>query len=123
MSKKMVLQYFDDLDGAPLDVEDLNAVDWSWAGVNYHFDTSTTNLELIEAGRISVGVLLDKSLRIDMGRASASGGGVAAPANTVTPAGAAVGEVRSWALANHYNGVGMRGRLSQNIIEAYNRAH
>ncbi|WP_437425864.1 Lsr2 family DNA-binding protein [Williamsia muralis] len=58
-----------------------------------------------------------------MGRGSAAGGGVAAPTNTVTSARATVGDVRSWALANHCNGVGMRGRLSQNIIEAYNRAH
>jgi hypothetical protein len=34
------------------------AVDWSWAGVDYHIDTSTTNLDKIEAGHISVATLL-----------------------------------------------------------------
>jgi hypothetical protein len=63
MAEKTVFQYFDDLDGAALDVEDLQTVEWSWRGVAYHFDTSTAHLDDIEAGQVSVATLLAKSFR------------------------------------------------------------
>ena len=124
LSEKVRLQYFDDLDGAPLDVDDLQAVTWSWAGVNYHLDISTANLERIETGYISMAMLLVKSVRSDtLCRAASS-------TVDVYPSGAGpseyrvnLGEVRRWALVNHYNGVANRGRLSRDIIAAYNRAH
>ena len=65
MAKRIVFQYFDDLDGEALNIEDLQTVEWSWAGVDYHFDTSTANLDKIEAGHVSVATLLTKSERID----------------------------------------------------------
>ncbi|MCK0515694.1 histone-like nucleoid-structuring protein Lsr2 [Williamsia sp. DF01-3] len=118
MAEKIGIHYFDDLDGAVLDVEDLQTVEWSWAGVNYHFDTSTINLEKIEAGHISVATLLTKSVRTD------KHAGAQAPPDTVaSPDLRHSREVRKWAIANHHNGVGKRGRLSKTIVDAYKRAH
>jgi hypothetical protein len=127
MAQRMVFQYFDDLDGKPLDVEDLQAVEWSWAGVNYHFDTSTANLDLIEAGSISVATLLAKSKRTTKPQRSTSKDRhIAAPESgdsSVVPDLAHCREVREWAIANYHHGVGKRGRLSKTVVEAYKLAH
>jgi hypothetical protein len=120
MAEKIVFHYIDDLDGSPLDVEDLHTVDWSWAGVDYHIDTSTTNLDKIEAGHISVATLLSKSVRADKPRSvSSDRHAVAMRGSGLTNS----SEVRRWALANHHRGVGMRGRLSKTVVQAYIRAH
>jgi hypothetical protein len=118
MAEKIVFQYFDDIDGALLDVDDLHTVEWSWAGVDYGFDTSTSNLDKIGAGHISVATLLAKSVRTDKQT------GTELPTNDPTsPDLAHSREVRRWAVANHHHGVGKRGRLSKTIIAAYKRAH
>ena len=127
MAEKTVFQYFDDLDGAALDVEDLQTVEWNWRGVAYHFDTSTAHLDDIEAGRVSVAMLLTKSVRTngrqrvlpdDRVGPSTSAGPTRAPGRRTR-----IGEMRLWALENKHDGVGKRGRLSKTVIAAYNRAH
>ncbi|CAM3220099.1 Lsr2 protein [Williamsia muralis] len=127
MAEKTVFQYFDDLDGAALDVEDLQTVEWSWRGAAYHFDTSTAHFEDIEAGRVSVAELLTKSFRTNRRPRvlldarvgpSMSAGPTRAPGRRTR-----IGEMRLWALENKHAGVGKRGRLSKTVIAAYNRAH
>jgi hypothetical protein len=126
MAEKIVFQYFDDLDGEPLDVEDLHAVEWSWKGVDYHFDTSTDNYIEIEAGHISVATLLAKSVRTERQPTASTKRPPTAEAcvdNNPALDLAHSREVRTWAVANHHLAVGKRGRLSNTVVEAYNRAH
>lgn len=127
MAEKTVFQYFDDLDGAALDLEDLQTVEWSWRGVAYHFDTSTAHLDDIEAGRVTVATLLAKSFRT-IARPRVVHDARVGPSLSAGPRRAGgrrtqIGEMRSWALENKHDGVGKRGRLSKTVIAAYNRAH
>ncbi|ORM32589.1 hypothetical protein BFL43_15580 [Williamsia sp. 1135] len=121
MAKIVAVRYFDDLDDAPLDIVDLHTMEWSWAGVDYQFDTSTINLAKIEAGEISVAVLLQKSTRTGTTLKR-----LAFPSAPIGFDAAAerlrIGQIRTWARAQS-RGVGDRGRLSREVIDAYNRAH
>lgn len=64
MAPRYAIEYIDDLDDTPLDLDEVHTVRWSWLGVDYHLDTSTANLEKIEAGQVSLATVLAKSTRI-----------------------------------------------------------
>ncbi|PYE13554.1 Lsr2 protein [Williamsia limnetica] len=114
------LEFTDDLDGKALDVDDINTVSWSWLGVDYEFDTSTTNLDRIETGRVPISTLLAKSRRVGgrkrspghkkTGNSSIAASDSNAPADTKT--------VRAWAQEQGYE-LSSRGRIPTDIIEAY----
>ncbi|ORM37531.1 Lsr2 family protein [Williamsia sp. 1135] len=103
MVEKLVTEYFDDLDGQLLDADYLHTLTWSWLGVNYQFDTSTANLAKIDNGQVSVATLLTASTRITDVHLSSS-------ANAA---------IRSWA-REHGHPIGNRGRISAEIVSAYN---
>jgi hypothetical protein len=124
MTEKTSFYYVDDLDGARLDIDDHRHVTWSWAGVNYEFDTSATNREEIERGHVTVATLLAASVRKVGGGRSARRIVPEVAGHTVSTLGQVrIGEVRAWALANRHYGVGKRGRLSSTVIAAYKQAH
>lgn len=104
MVEKLITEYFDDLDGQLLDFDDLHTLTWSWLGVDYQFDTSTANLAKIDNGHVSVATLLTASTRMTDVHLSA-------PANAA---------IRSWA-REHGHPIGHRGRISAEIVSAYNR--
>lgn len=119
MAKRTVVQYYDDLDGSPIDIDDLHTVEWAWLGVDYVIDTGTTNLERIEAGEVSVATLLSKSTRVGGRRRST------APkyrrsnaASAATEVDGSVTEVRGWAREQGYD-IGIRGRIPKEIMDAY----
>ena len=118
MAKKTVVEYVDDLDGKPVHIDHLHTIEWSWLGVDYVIDTSATNLEKIENGRVPVSTLLSKSARVGGRRRS-----TAPKHHTTGREGPAVGAdertaIRRWAREQGYD-IGDRGRISQQIIAAY----
>lgn len=118
MAKKTVVEYVDDLDGKPVHIDQLHTIEWSWLGVDYVIDTSATNLEKIENGRVPVSTLLSKSARVGGRRRSS-----APKHHTNGRQGPVVGadertSIRQWAREQGYD-IGDRGRISQQITAAY----
>ena len=118
MAKKTVVEYVDDLDGRPVHIDQLHTIEWSWLGVDYVIDTSATNLEKIENGKIPVSTLLTKSARVGGRRRS-----TAPKHHSTGRERPAVGadertSIRQWAREQGYD-IGDRGRISQQIIAAY----
>lgn len=109
-------EYVDDIDGKPLDVDELNTVQWSWSGVEYEFETSTANLDRIENGRLPVSTLLAKSRRIG-GRKRTPGKNPSPKKTAGSPADTKA--IREWAQQNGY-AVADRGRISAEVVEAFN---
>ena len=111
MAKKIVVEYIDDLDGTTIADDQVQTVEWSWRGVDYVIDTSATNLDKIENGKILFTTVLTNSTRI--------GGRRRSPVHTRRtpgPQGAAADAqeralIRDWAREHGYN-VGIRGRIS-----------
>ncbi|WP_207844071.1 histone-like nucleoid-structuring protein Lsr2 [Williamsia soli] len=113
------VEFTDDIDGKALEIDDLNVVGWTWLGVDYEFDTSTTNLDRIESGRVPLSTLLARSRRVG-GRKRTPG--TKAPANVPAPAvsNAATKTIRSWAQQNGYQ-LGDRGRIPADVVEAFTK--
>lgn len=108
-------EFVDDIDGKALNNDDIVTVQWSWLGVEYEFDTSTTNFDRIENGRIPVSTLLAKSHRTG-GRKRSPKSNPAAPA--AASAGSDTKTIRAWAQQNGY-AVSNRGRIPTEVIEAF----
>lgn len=108
-------EFVDDIDGKPLDNDDIVTVQWSWLGVEYEFDTSTSNFDRIENGRIPVSTLLAKSHRTG-GRRRAPKSSPSVPAATAAPSDTKT--IRAWAQENGY-AVSDRGRIPAEVIEAF----
>lgn len=119
------LEFTDDLDGKALDVDDINTVSWSWLGVDYEFDTSTTNLDRIETGRVPISTLLAKSRRVG-GRKRTPGhkttGKNRGPAASDSNAAGDPTTIRAWAREHGYE-LSNRGRIPAEIVEAYTQQH
>jgi hypothetical protein len=113
-------EFVDDIDGKPLDVEDVNVVQWAWLGVEYEFETSTANLDRIENGRLPVSTLLAKSRRTGGRKKSPSQSSASKPATSA--GGTDTKAIREWAQQNGYE-VSDRGRIPANIVEAFTSAH
>ena len=119
MATKTVVEFYDDLTGAVVDIDDLHTFEWSWLGVDYLIDVSSTSVENIDAGNISVAALLKAPTRVGGRRRST------APKHTNstltatgTPAPADTADIRRWARQHGYD-LGQRGRIPHDIIDAY----
>ncbi|QGS25827.1 Lsr2 [Gordonia bronchialis] len=113
--------FVDDLDGHQIDSDDAHTVSWSWLGVDYELDVSTANLNKVENGKVTVAKLLDVSTRVG-GRKRPTAARTASAPSTSSKSGSPTTEIREWAIGAGYD-VAPRGRLPQNIIEAYEAAH
>ena len=92
---------------------------WSWLGVDYELDVSAANLDKIEQGKVTVAKLLKASTRVGGRRRSPS----ARTKTNSAGSGASVNaSIRDWAAENGYE-VSARGRIPNDIVEAYNSAH
>ena len=119
--RKFVVEYVDDLDGTPIPDGEVQTVEWSWRGVDYVIDTSATNLDKIENGKIPFTRVLTNSTRM--------GGRRRSPVHTrPTPGsnGSAADAteralIREWAREQGHL-VGIRGRISADIVAAYHEA-
>jgi hypothetical protein len=122
MAKRIIIECFDDLDGASVDIADLTTIEWSWNGIVYEFDTIADNLAEIETGRVPLATVLTNSRRIG-GRKHSAG-----RSPSTSPHRPATGEsnvntagIRTWARTQGYQ-LGDRGRISADIVAAYHRA-
>lgn len=106
--------FVDDLDGTPVD-EDGGTVRFSFDGVNYEIDLSTKNAEKFEKALAPY---------IEAGRKVR--GGAASPAGSSSPAKKSdpqrLKAIREWANANGHE-VSSRGRIPQEVVDAYDAAN
>lgn len=119
MAKKTVVEYVDDLNGKPVELDELHTIEWSWLGVDYVIDTSTSNLEKIEAGKVSVATLLSKSTRVGGRRRTTAlkHHSIARGGTSVSHASERAG-IRVWAREQGYD-IGDRGRIPEGITTAH----
>jgi Lsr2 len=113
MAQKVQVILVDDVDGGEAD----ETVTFSLDGVNYEIDLSEANAESL---RDSLGEWIGHSRRVSgrsSGRARSGGRAKAAAA-----AKADLSLVRSWARDNGYQ-VSDRGRVSSEVLAAYEAAH
>ena len=121
MAKKTVVEYIDDLDGSPILDDEVQTVEWSWRGVDYVIDTSATNLDKIENGKIPFTKVWNNSSRVAGRRRSpahtrrteGSTGTAADPSERSL--------IRDWARESGYS-IGLRGRIRADIVAAYHEA-
>lgn len=119
VSKIQTVTFVDDLDGRELDPQDAQTVSWSWLGVDYELDVSSANLDKIEQGKVTVAKLLKASTRVGGRRRSPS---VRTKTNAGGNGASVNASIRDWASENGYE-VSARGRIPNDIVEAYNSAH
>jgi hypothetical protein len=122
VSKIQTVTFVDDLDGRELDPEDAQTVSWSWLGVDYELDVSAANLDKIEQGKVTVAKLLKASTRVGGRRRSPSTAARTKQGNSGGNSSSANASIREWAAENGYE-VSARGRIPNDVVEAYNSAH
>ncbi|WP_128645009.1 Lsr2 family protein [Rhodococcus sp. BS-15] len=125
MARQTRIEFSDDIDGKTIDVDELQVVSWSWLGVEYEFDTTATNLEKIETGRVPFSTVLEKSRKTGgRRRVGASAKAVAdKPSKTAARVGSEqAGAIRDWARKNGHT-VSDRGRIPAEIAAAFDKAH
>ncbi|PFG27762.1 histone-like nucleoid-structuring protein Lsr2 [Corynebacterium renale] len=109
MARKEITQYFDDLDGAPLNDDQVHIVRFSLEGTNYVLDLSAENA-----------TKLHEALQpfIDVARKeTATTRRATAPRRNNRAK-----EIRKWAQDNGYD-VADRGKIPTEVIDAYDAAH
>jgi len=115
MARRIVHQLVDDVDGTLLEVGEGETVHFSLNGTAYEIDLTTAHADelreafapYIKAGR----------------RASASGAArSASPRRRSSRSGGDTAAIREWAKANGHK-VSERGRISAEVVDAYNAAN
>lgn len=108
MGKRTVVHITDDIDGS----EDAETVTFAYDGRSYEIDLSEENKKALESALerfISAGRKVSTASR-PAARGSRSRGS------------SNLAEIREWARSNGHS-VSARGRISQDIMDAYNAAH
>src|SRR5262245_6435497 len=114
MAQRVVVQFVDDLDGMPFDSDGGGTVSFSLDGTSYEIDLSNANATRLRNGLAEFIASARKvggrqaARRSGSSRASSSSGDAAA--------------IREWARSKGMK-VSERGRVSADIVEAYNAAH
>jgi len=106
MARREVTQFFDDLDGTALSADDVNVVEFSYAGSDYTLDLSEDN-----ALKFATKVAKTRSTR-------SRSTGAAAPKSDPNRN----KRIREWARDNGHT-VSARGQISHEIISAYEEAN
>lgn len=112
MAQKVQVILVDDVDGGEAE----ETVSFALDGVSYEIDVSAENAEAL---RESIGPWIGHARRVG-GRSSARR--AAAKSRNGSPARASLGDVRAWARENGFQ-VSDRGRVSSEVMEAYDNAH
>ena len=117
MARQVITTLIDDLDGKPAD----RTIEFGLDGANYTIDLSDAN-----AGKLRKALDPFIAAGTRIGRAPASRAVGRAPGRAVGPRGASDRDqnraIREWAARNGYE-VSERGRIPQNMAEAYRSAH
>ena len=113
MAQRIVVQYVDDLDGTPLSDGAGGTVSFGLDGTTYEVDLSHSNAERLRSALAEfVAVSRQVGGRAGSRRSSASR----------SSSGVNAAAVREWARAQGIQ-VSERGRVSAEVIEAYNAKH
>ena len=116
MARREVTQFFDDLDGTALSADDVNVVEFSYAGSDYTLDLSEDNalkfaIDLEPYLKVATKVAKTRSTR-------SRSTGAAAPKSDPNRN----KRIREWARDNGHT-VSARGQISHEIISAYEKAN
>ncbi|MEN2738923.1 Lsr2 family protein [Microbacterium sp. X-17] len=110
MAQKTITQFFDDLDGTPL--EDVATITFSLERKSYEIDLS-------DANKVKLEEALAPFIKVARSTGIAAAGRSSAPRKTSSRD---LADVRSWAARNGHE-VSTRGRVPASVLEAYDAAH
>ncbi|MGV0436333.1 histone-like nucleoid-structuring protein Lsr2 [Corynebacterium mastitidis] len=111
MARKAMTQYFDDLNGTPLESDEVNVVLFGLDGTNYVVDLSAENAEQFRE-------LFAPYLKV----ARKHVGTVNGHRNSGAARNSKAREIRQWAL-DQGKDIALRGKIPTEVIETYNQAH
>jgi cytochrome c553 len=116
MARKAVTsyEYTDDLTGEALEENDIHTVNFSYGNQDYEIDLSTKNYDELDR---TLSKYTSKARRV--GKTEKV---VGRRRNTLASVSNHLAAVREWAGNNGYK-VSPRGRISQEVLDAYNAAH
>lgn len=113
MARREITQYFDDLDNTPLSEDQVNIVNFTVNGVDYTMDLSEENKRRFDD-------TMTKYIGVARRRGRATTRRTGSPNNSATAARNRA--IRAWANENNIP-VSSRGRISSDVVEAYERAN
>jgi hypothetical protein len=117
MAQKVLVQYVDDLDGAP--GEDVSTVSFALDGVSYEIDLREENAARL---RDSLAEFVESARRVG-GRVKRGATPTSAPVRSVDARSKEQTKaIREWAKKNGYE-LADRGRIPANVISAFEEAH
>lgn len=116
MARREIIEFLDDLDGTALSADEVNVVEFSYAGSDYTLDLSEENAlkfasDLEPYLKVATKVTKPRATR---GRSAAASGPKSDPARNR--------RIREWARNNGHT-VSARGQISHDIISAYEEAN
>ena len=109
MAQKVQVILLDDLDGGSAD----ETVTFALDGVNYEIDLNAQNAEKLRSALAEF---------IEAGRRASRAGRVARRGRGIVADGPSATEIRDWARENGFE-VNLRGRVPQEVRDAYDAAH
>jgi hypothetical protein len=115
MARQTVIEYVDDLDGAPIEPGDGGTVEFAFGGVNYEIDLTKAN-EAAFAGLVLPYITAGRKVA----QAARGGRGVRV-SRPVRSDKEHLRAVREWAAVNGLP-VKLRGRIKQEIVDQYDAA-
>lgn len=118
MAERVIHQLIDDLDGSEIADGKGGSVEFAVRGVAYRIDLTTANAAKFDK---AVKPYVDAATRVG-GRRSPAKTGEAAKAGKATKSSAHLAAIRTWARDQGYE-VADRGRISAEIVAAYEAAH
>jgi hypothetical protein len=113
MAQRIVVQYVDDLDGTPLSDGAGGTVTFALDGTSYEVDLSHANAERLRSA-LAEFVAVSRKVGSRAGSRRSSAGRSSSSVNAAS--------VREWARGQGIQ-VSERGRVSADVIEAYNARH
>lgn len=118
MAQKVLVQFVDDLDGAPGD--DVSTVSFALDGVSYEIDLRDDNATKL---RDSLGEFIDSARRVGGRVKRGAAPAAAAPPRAVDARSKEQTKaIREWAKKNGYE-LADRGRIPAHVITAFEEAH
>jgi len=116
MARKTVELLIDDLDGSRLDDGEGTTVTFAYQGAEYTIDLSQQHLDEFND---AMAKYIGAAQKISGRRTSSSSASPRSTRSTTKPDKNQLGAIRAWARENGYQ-VSDRGRISQEVIDAYN---
>ncbi|MFN3004971.1 MULTISPECIES: histone-like nucleoid-structuring protein Lsr2 [Mycolicibacterium] len=116
MAEKVVRLLIDDISGEELKDGEGERLDFTWRGVTYRIDLSSSNVAKFEK---AIQPYVNAAAKVSGGRGRPKGSGSGSKSSMPKEQRNAI---RTWANANGFS-VGDRGRISQEVIDAFEAAH